>query len=174
MSVLQQATVGVTCPVAFFGVSYADLPDWLLSVRVSRELGPVPMKLHTVAGWFNEEPPTGGNPCRRQWVWHIQIPKLAGALHRRACSLGTATLPAIRPTSLLLYRTESSVSTILDGSSCFMLFHQSAAEETKRIWQPSSSNLSAILWCHEIDLQPLMLVVLRRSPGQPGLLEACS
>lgn len=48
-----------------------------------------------------------------------------------ACSRGTAPLPVIRPTSLLLYRTESSVSTILDGSSCFMLFHQSAASSQR-------------------------------------------
>lgn len=59
-----------------------------------------------------------------------------------ACSLGTATLPAIRPTSLLLYRTESSDSTILDGSSCFMLFHQSAAEETKWDTKSCTSRIS--------------------------------
>lgn len=49
-----------------------------------------------------------------------------------ACSLGTALLPVSRPTSLLLYRTDSSVSTILEGSSCFMLFHQSAAKKKQK------------------------------------------
>lgn len=55
--------------------------------------------------------------CRRQ---HLP----AGS----ACSPGTTPLPVSRLTSLLLYRTESSVSTILEGSSCFMLFHQSATD----------------------------------------------
>lgn len=50
-----------------------------------------------------------------------------------ACILGTEPLPASRPTSLLLYRTESSASTILDGSSCFMLFHQSANGKKQRV-----------------------------------------
>lgn len=54
--------MGVACPVAFLGVSYADLPEWPLSVRVSREVGPAPMKLHTVEGWFKEEPPDGWQP----------------------------------------------------------------------------------------------------------------
>lgn len=54
---------------------------------------------------------------------HVQQRVPAGAAWRP----GTAPLPDSRPTSLLLYRTESSASTILDGSSCFMLFHQSAA-----------------------------------------------
>lgn len=98
-----------------------------------------------------------------------------------ACSLGTAVLPESRPTSLELYRIESSISIILEGSSCFMLFHQSAAQKQHHIQPPQTwrhtepgQTCAIPLWKIECSLRALFPKRRMRRRGKGHQRDALS